>query len=1130
MAEKILSTEIIKRYFPLEFQISKKGWEYYEFDKGIFPEPGKIKLPNFQILRQIVKRIYERKDFKIFSHQPIRAGELNAIGLINDILRYILNAYRITKNPHGFSNCLNYLTDKITTDSVDNTINSFADLFPPYVVQLKRQSIPDYIEGRTEEVLNSNLITKEIILLYLANNNPGFSAFLELFSDSDLGKTCPYTDFFNSLTEFFKAQPGFGPKNKPIIDFLKEPILASPYSLEGQLTYIKDNWSSFLPEELLTRILMTLDILKEERKLGFLGPGPSVVLKFKGIPEYEEEYERFTKDKDWMSKVVLIAKCTYVWLDQLSKKYQRQINKLDQIPDEELDILSRWGFTGLWLIGLWERSPASGKIKQICGNPEALSSAYSIYDYKISDDIGGDSALQNLKHRAWRRGIIIATDIVPNHTGIYSKWAIEHPDWFIQLNYPPFPSYSFTGPDLSWDPRVGLYIEDGYWERRDAAVVFKRVDKWTGDTRYIYHGNDGTSMPWNDTAQLNFLLPYVREAVIQNILNIAKNFPIIRLDAAMTLTKRHYQRLWFPHPGTGGGIPSRTEHGMYKEDLDKLMPKEFWREVVDRINSEAPDTLLIAEAFWLMEGYFVRTLGMHRVYNSAFMNMLKTEENANYRSVIKNVIEFNPEILRRFVNFMNNPDEETAIAQFGKGDKYFGACLMMVTLPGLPMFGHGQIEGFTEKYGMEYRRSYWNEEIDWDLVRRHEHEIFPLIRKRHLFSGVENFVLYDFFRPDGYVNENIFAYSNRCGDERALIIYNNKYEHAVGWVRTSCAFSVGGEKPSQRNLIQKTLGEGLGLKNDWQYYYIFRDHKTGLEYIRQGKEIHEKGIYIELGAFGYHIFIDFREVIDTPLGYYSRLCQRLNGRGVPSIEEALKEMIFSPVHNSFRNLINKETLQQLMDQEYDTFKRKTIDFIKTVKEFAKSDCDENIITEEIMEELKSIIKLKDIKAKHKPSLDYLTSQFKEEINFWKIPFTWLITHNLGKICTMDELLLGPLLAKIFREFGHDEWTSVQEVTRLKILTSYHNWFSISSEKNALKTIKNMFNDSDVQQYLNFNTHNGVLWFSKEKFEDLCYWLFILSAINNLGKINNCYKIIIMLLQKAGESGYKVHEMLELVKD
>jgi hypothetical protein len=71
-----------------------------------------------------------------------------------------------------------------------------------------------------------------------------------------------------------------------------------------------------------------------------------------------------------------------------------------------------------------------------------------------------------------------------------------------------------------------------------------------------------------------------------------------------------------------------------------------------------PDTLLLAEAFWLMEGYFVRTLGMHRVYNSAFMNMLKMEDNAKYRTTIKNVLEFSPQVLQRFVNFMNNPMNE----------------------------------------------------------------------------------------------------------------------------------------------------------------------------------------------------------------------------------------------------------------------------------------------------------------------------------------------------------------------------------------------------------------------------------------------------------------------------------------
>jgi hypothetical protein len=111
----------------------------------------------------------------------------------------------------------------------------------------------------------------------------------------------------------------------------------------------------------------------------------------------------------------------------------------------------------------------------------------------------------------------------------------------------------------------------------------------------------------------------------------------------------------------------------------------------------------------MMEGYFVRTLGMHRVYNSAFMNLLRDEDNQHYRGLLKQTMEFDPGIMKRYVNFMSNPDERTAIDQFGTGDKCFGIATLMATLPGLPMFGHGQVEGFTEKYGMEYQRPRYDE-------------------------------------------------------------------------------------------------------------------------------------------------------------------------------------------------------------------------------------------------------------------------------------------------------------------------------------------------------------------------------------------------------------------------------------
>ena len=165
------------------------------------------------------------------------------------------------------------------------------------------------------------------------------------------------------------------------------------------------------------------------------------------------------------------------------------------------------------------------------------------------------------------------------------------------------------------------------------------------------------------------------------------------------------------------------------------MGGEFWRTVVERVAAEVPDTLLLAEAFWMMESYFVRSLGMHRVYNSAFMHMMRDQDNAGYRGILKELLEFDPRVLQRYVNFMNNPDEESAREQFGDGDRYFAVATLLATMPGLPMIGHGQFEGYREKYGMEFRRAKRDERPEGWLVERHERELVPVLRRRAAFAG-----------------------------------------------------------------------------------------------------------------------------------------------------------------------------------------------------------------------------------------------------------------------------------------------------------------------------------------------------------------------------------------------------------
>jgi glycosidase len=649
------------------------------------------------------------------------------------------------------------------------------------------------------------------------------------------------------------ASGALGP-GAPLPARLREPMLRAPGSLAAQLRWIREHWPSIARDPALARrIDLALDVLAEEARAlelkaaGEHFGGPVVVER----PDYhglDSDAVAFSSDTDWMPSVVLMAKSTYVWLEQLARRHARPVQTLADVPDEELDRLAALGVTGLWLIGLWQRSRASADIKRRRGDQDAVASAYSIEDYRIADELGGEAAFEDLKRSAGERGIRMAADMVPNHMGLDSRWVIEHPERFISVGEPPYPAYQFTGPDLSDDDRVTIQIEDHYWDGTDAAVVFRRHDHATGDVRFLYHGNDGTSYPWNDTAQLDYLKPEVREAVIQQILDVARRAPILRFDAAMVLARKHIRRLWFPEPGAGGAIPSRAEHAMTNAEFNRRMPNEFWREVVDRVAVEAPGTLLLAEAFWLLEGYFVRTLGMHRVYNSAFMHMLRDEDNAGYRKVMRDTLEFDPAILARFVNFLTNPDERPAAEQFGTTDKAFSAATLLATLPGLPMLGHGQVEGFRERYGMEFRKARWDEPVDESHAGHFEWAIVPLLRRRAAFSGTTDFHLYDAHADDGSVDENVYAYTNGRGADRSLVLVNHRHGDTTVRIDRSIAAAAPGQSGgSERTSVR--LADALALEGGDEEVVRFLDPRSGFELRRTAGELRREGLRVSLGAY-----------------------------------------------------------------------------------------------------------------------------------------------------------------------------------------------------------------------------------------------------------------------------------------
>ncbi len=1105
-----------------QLHIRRSAREKYALDAALFAFNGRAILTDFRAAHDLAAKINASRtsDF-------VRAGEINALALLHELSHRVLQLFRAQKNPQLFAGALQVLAADLGAANLEATLEAFVAEFPPQSVYAGQLSAREYLQGTTEGTAHREAVLEEMLLLHLANLNPAAAKLRELFDESALAGTS-YASAIEFLKADFKRQQPFGPRGEGLCDLLASPFLHEPASLSAQLRWVRENWGFELVGDLLNRLLRGVDMSAEEEKPVFHGPGPAQIPDYRRArlrSEVElEEPEAFSDDRDWMPRVVMLAKNAYVWLEQLCRKYSRSITSLDQIPDEELDQLQAQGFSALWLIGLWERSRASKTIKQKCGNEGAEASAYSLLRYEIADDLGGWPALHNLKERALQRGIRMASDMVPNHTGMDSDWVTAHPDWFVSLDHAPFPTYTFNGPNLSSAEHIGLFLEDHYYSREDAAVVFQRVDYLTNDVRYIYHGNDGTSMPWNDTAQLNYLRAEVREALIQTILHVARSFPIIRFDAAMTLAKRHFQRLWFPEPGTGGDIPSRSWFGLSMDEFDALMPQEFWREVVDRAAVEAPDTLLLAEAFWMMEGYFVRSLGMHRVYNSAFMNMLRDEKNEEYRLVLKNTLEFDAGILNRFVNFLNNPDEETASEQFGDGDKYFGAATLLATLPGLPMFGHGQIEGLREKYGMEYRAARWHETPNAGLVQRHERELFPLMRHRALFAGVDNFALFDLWRGDGRVDENVFAFSNfeaRSG-ERGLIVFHNKFGQTSGWIKTSAAFF----DKERRELRQQSLQEALRLSGEERKYLKLRDVASGLEFLHLSREVCERGLFLELRAYERRAFVDIEELHDAD-GRLAQLCFELKGAGVPSVATALRERELRPTLEPFEHWFEAGLLKRLMpspcfavassDLEtapaseaeavdfaaLDEWEARGRDFFRALEEHAELKAPPLWLAARGRDRLARLLALHAELPGESGAPAAWAREHLSDAASWGLLISWCALCELpealrgqpqvlegaplesegSRASFLDEWLLGLKLEQAWVALDIRDGSSKYLLGSLRALLDCSELFEPSLLKPEGAAWKKLFANAEAARVLGVNRHQGRLWFNREAWEE-----------------------------------------------
>ena len=367
-----------------------------------------------------------------------------------------------------------------------------------------------------------------------------------------------------------------------------------------------------------------------------------------------------------------------------------------------------------------------------------------------------------------------------------------------------------------------------------------------------------------------------------------------------------------------------------------------------------------------------------------------------------------------------------------------------------------------------------------------------------------------------HVNEDVFAYSNGLGDQRALVVYHNRFGSTTGWVRTSVAYM----DKSSRQLVQRSLSEGLGIRPDENTYVIIRDQTAGLEYIRPAVELCEQGLFLQLDAYQYHVFLDFRQEADDAFGSYSRLCSILEGRGVPSIQEALIELLLQPIREPFQQIANPGYFSYLLSQRlperkprgapaptlsnelFDEVHQKTADLLAGIEYRLDTRVNHTTYQAQVAQTLEALLSLPRTPARGagKDAVRTLIEGLKSPAGDerWLVLLGWCFTRSLGLVysetdiagrsqAVFDEWHLGRLLAEAYRGLGHDEDRANRMAATVRLLIGHQEDTGASEERPALPP--------DVLQFIQVNRYQDVLWFNKESYEEYAWWTLALALID-----------------------------------
>ena len=355
-----------------------------------------------------------------------------------------------------------------------------------------------------------------------------------------------------------------------------------------------------------------------------------------------------------------------------------------------------------------------------------------------------------------------------------------------------------VAPDHHWVDEHPDFFVEGTQEQLEMEPQNYRILDTTGGCRILAYGRDPYFAGWSDTLQLNYGNPRLQEALLGELQRIAGQCDGVRCDMAMLVLPEIFKKTW--------GITASP----------------FWLQAITVIRSEVPGFIFLAEVYWNLE-WTLQQQGFDYTYDKRLYDRLVHGPARSVREHLLAGLDYQDHMAR----FLENHDEPSAAATFAP-DIHFAAAVITFLTPGLRFFHQGQREGKRVRIPMHLRRGP-GEAPNMSISSFYDH-LLAILKNPAFRDGYWQLLDTHSAWEGNASNEAfiVFAWSGP-GELRHLVAVNDASHQSQCYV---------------------TIPWGDLAGRTWR----FQDRLSSAVYDRNGDDLSNLGLYLDLPPWGYHVF------------------------------------------------------------------------------------------------------------------------------------------------------------------------------------------------------------------------------------------------------------------------------------